>query len=145
MSYDTWQEALKAMVYEAALDPKSELARLSRAATRLSGEPSGTGSPDSNGTVGAPGPLMTASGWRDPRRVVVCTTPDVGSNAYQGRILAILSRWSEEEGDEYILMVSFDSQTSRRLAETLYGPRGSLDMDGAGYSLTIREGAPPTT
>jgi len=104
-----------------------------------------SGSPDSHGIAGARGPLMSASGWTDPRQVVVCTTPDDGLNTFQGRLTGILSRWSGDGVGECTLMASFDFQTFRRLNESLSGPLGNLDMDGALCSLTIVREGPRTT
>jgi len=105
----------------------------------------GSGSPSSPGTAGAPGPLMTASGWTDPRQVVVCTTPEDGSNTYQGRVWDISLRSSGGPEDGFILMAYFDSETAARLLESRYGRDGALASDAVRYSLTIVSEGPPTT
>lgn len=146
MRYQTWQEALAGMVREAALDPNSELARLSRAATSLSSdEPSESGYPDTDGIAGAPGPLMSASGWTDPRQVVVCTTPENGLNTFQGQIQDISLLWKGDVVVECTLMVSFDSPTGSRLLEKLSIKGGKFDMGDAEYSVTIVIEEAPTT
>jgi len=146
MSYATWQEALAAIVYEAALAENSELGRLSRAATRLaSDDPWASGSPNSSGTVGAPGPSMSDSETQDPPRSDVSSTPEDGSNTYQGRISGISLRSRGDVADGFTLTVSFDWRTGQRLVESLSGDRGIRGTDGAEYSLTIVREALPTT
>lgn len=108
-------------------------------------EPSGTGSPNSNGIAGAPSPLMTASGWRDPRQIVVSRTPDDGSNTYQGQMSSI--SWRLKEGPEgaFTLTVSFDSETRLRLLESLYSLPGNFVTGGTAYCRMTVTLEPPTT
>jgi len=103
------------------------------------------GSRHTNGTVGAPGPLMNASGWTDPHQVVVCTIPDPGLNTFQGLLRDTLSQSRGEQVGEFTLMASFDFLTYQRLAAALYGDRGSAAMDDAKCSLTIVIEELPTT
>jgi len=137
MSYATWQEALEALVKREGLE-KSEVGR-------LSGRASGTGSPSLNGTVGALGPSMSDSETPDPLRNGASSTPDDGSRDFRGRLTGILSRWKEDEGDGFILMVSFDSRTAARLREKAFGLHGSHGTGAVECSLTIMDGEPPTT
>ena len=105
----------------------------------------GNGCPGSNGTAGAPGRLTHVMETLDPLQIDAFTTPEDGLNTYQGRITAISLPSSGDEGDEYTLTVSFDHQTSLRLRGRAFGHPGSRDTEGAGYSLTIVRGEPPTT
>lgn len=105
----------------------------------------GIGYRSSRGIAGAHSPLMTASGWTDPRQVVVCTTPANGSNTFRGNLTAILSRWSGVALGEFTLMASFDSETYLRLDELLYGSPGRAGLGDAEYSLTIVKEGPLST
>jgi len=106
---------------------------------------SGAGSPNSRGTAGAPGRLTHVSEILDPALTDVSTTPEDGSNTFQGRLSAILSQWSGEEEGEFTLMVSFDLETYRRLSDRASGDHGAFFMADVEYSVTIVREAPPTT
>jgi len=96
------------------------------------------GSVRSSGIAGAPGPLMNAMGWTDPRQIVVCTTPDDGLNTFQGRLqgISLLSREEPEGG--YILTVYFDSETATRLRESLSGKVGRYGtVDAESFPMTV--------
>jgi len=80
------------------------------------------------GIAGVHGPSIVAlDPWGLPQ-IGVSTTPDDGLNSFQGRLVDISSPWSAEREGEFTLMVFFDSQTHRRLVESLYGEVGSEDM-----------------
>ena len=146
MGYPTWQEALAGMVHEAALEPSSELARLSRAASRLSSEnPSERGYPDSSGTAGAPGHSMRDSETRDPPRTAASTTPDDGSKRFPVRLTAISLQSKGESRDAYTLTVWLSSRTAARLKDHLFGDHGTGNLAGVECCLTVPNSEPPST
>ena len=107
--------------------------------------PSGTGSQSSSGTAGARGRSTSDSDQPVRVQIDVSTTPDDGSNTYQGRLAGISLPWSGVLVDGFTLMVFFDYRTRQRLQESLSGRRGWIDMAGAECSLMIPTGEPPTT
>ena len=106
---------------------------------------SGDGSPNSHGTPGAPGPSTAVLDLMARPQGVVSSTPDDGSNTFQGHLRAILSQLSGDEVGEFTLMVSFDLETYSRLSARLFGPRGRPGMDAAEFSLTIVHEEPRST
>ena len=137
MSYETWQEALAALVKRQDLQ-ETELGRLSAQA-------SGTGSPDTSGTVGAPGHLTHVLETLDQALRGVSFTREGGSRIFQGRLLDISSLSRGGEGGVYTLMVSFDYLTRRRLEGIPSGDPGIFDTAVAECSATIVTGVRPTT
>ena len=103
------------------------------------------GLPGSSGAVGAPGRLTHVSATLDQALRGAYTTLVGGSNTFQGRLLATLSRSNQDGVVEYTLMACFDLETDSRLVESLSGDHGMIGTDGAEYSLTIVRREPPTT
>lgn len=106
---------------------------------------SGGGSQFSLGIAGAPGPSTKDLDPSGLPLTDVSITPVDGLKIFRGQLVDISSPWSAEREGEFTLMVSFDSQTHRRLVESLYGDPGKSGMVGAEFCLTIRTEAPLTT
>jgi len=106
---------------------------------------SGHGSRTSSGTAGAHGRLTRVSEILDPHQNDASTTPDDGSNTFQGQ--AWLTSWQSREvqGGVFTLTASFDSRTATRLQESLSGPDGEIVTGEPAFSLTIVRGERPST
>ena len=137
MTYDSWQEALVGMVKEKGLEG-SELAEISARASE-------NGSARSNGPVGARGPLTLVSEILAPPPTDVSTTPEDGSNTFQGHVWAISCRSKGALGDAFTLTVCFDSKTATRLHEKVFGPGGRSDTEDAEFFPMTLILEPPST
>jgi len=106
---------------------------------------SGSGSPNSPGTVGAPGRLTHVSEILDPALTDASSTLEDGSNTFQGR--ASLTSWQSRgvEGGVFTVTVSLDSRTAGRLKESLSGRGGEDVTEDVGFSLTMVREAPRST
>lgn len=124
---------------------RGPLERLTRWTTEGCKKPLESGSASSSGIAGARGPSMDDLAILDRRQIDASTIRGDGSNTFPGLVTDILWRWKGVRAGECILMVSFDSQTSQRLNENLYGSLGFRDTDGVVYSLTIVREEPPST
>lgn len=105
----------------------------------------GNGCPGTNGTVGAPGRLISVSEILARRRIAVSSIPDDGLKAYQGQSSDISWRSKGGQVVEYTLTVSFDSKTAGRLLEYLYSLPGERATAGTVSSPMIVTLEPPTT
>jgi len=104
-----------------------------------------SGSTNTRGTVGVPGRLTSVTEILDRVLTDASTTPDGGSNTFQGRLIRISSRSKKADSVEFTLTASFDFQTAYRLSVGVSGLLGKIATEGAGYSLMILPEELPTT
>jgi len=143
MNYATWEDALEALLENSQDEDSEELHDI--AAEAIYRRLWENGYRPSNGRAGAPSHLMTATERQGLPRIAASTTPDAGSNTFQGR--ALVTSWpsSEEPGVAFTVTVSFDSETAVRLQENLSGRVGMLATgEPESFLMTLIKEQPTT-